>query len=151
MGLTIVAVSVPSIAENRPNEVEFERLVDADARCLYRLALAIVDDPTEAEDAGQETMVITWRRLPRRVDRGAPVCRSPVVSIVVVTMPLGAAPELDDGACAGCRRYSMVPAISRAPGFTDARLYEARLTRSFRRARQGYRTTNTQSAAAMGN
>lgn len=62
MGLSIVAMSVPSSAENRPNEVEFERLVDAEARRLYRLALAIVDGPTEAEDAVQETMVIAWRR-----------------------------------------------------------------------------------------
>jgi RNA polymerase sigma factor (sigma-70 family) len=62
MSLSIVAMSVQSGAENRPNEVDFERLVDAEARRLYRLALAIVDDPTEAEDAVQETMVIAWRR-----------------------------------------------------------------------------------------
>ncbi len=62
MCLSIVAMSVPSGVENRPNEVDFERLVDAEARRLYRLALAIVDDPSEAEDAVQETMIIAWRR-----------------------------------------------------------------------------------------
>lgn len=62
MSLSIVAMSVQSGAENRSNEIDFERLIDAEARRLYRLALAIVDDPTEAEDAVQETMVIAWRR-----------------------------------------------------------------------------------------
>lgn len=62
MSLSIVAMSVQSGAENRSNEIDFERLVDAEARRLYRLALAIVDDPAEAEDAVQETMVIAWRR-----------------------------------------------------------------------------------------
>jgi RNA polymerase sigma-70 factor, ECF subfamily len=62
VSLSIVAMSVQSGAENRLNEVNFERLVDAEARRLYRLALAIVDDPAEAEDAVQDTMVIAWRR-----------------------------------------------------------------------------------------
>ena len=50
MSLSIVAMSVQSGAENRPNEIEFERLVDAEARRLYRLAIAIVG---ESENAGQ--------------------------------------------------------------------------------------------------
>ena len=62
MSISIVAMRVQSGAEDRPNEVDFERLVDAEAGRLYRLALAIVDDPTEAEDAVHETMVIAWRR-----------------------------------------------------------------------------------------
>jgi RNA polymerase sigma factor (sigma-70 family) len=68
MSLSIVAMSVQSGAENRPSELEFERLVDTEAGRLYRLAIAIVDDPTEAEDAVQETMVIAWRRWPSLQD-----------------------------------------------------------------------------------
>ena len=62
MALTIVAMSDLAGATRRQHEADFERLVQAEARRLYRLALAIVDEPHEAEDAVQDTMVIAWRR-----------------------------------------------------------------------------------------
>ncbi len=43
-------------------QAAFERLVAREAEHLYRVALAIVDDPGEAEDAVQETMLTAWRR-----------------------------------------------------------------------------------------
>jgi RNA polymerase sigma factor (sigma-70 family) len=62
MALTIVAMSDLAGPSRRPSEAGFEVLVQAEAQRLYRLALAIVDEPHEAEDAVQDTMVIAWRR-----------------------------------------------------------------------------------------
>ncbi len=41
---------------------ELERLVDAQQRRLYHIALSILRDPGEAEDAVQESFLIAWRR-----------------------------------------------------------------------------------------
>jgi RNA polymerase sigma-70 factor (ECF subfamily) len=52
-------VSPASDAEDR--SAAFERSVLPLAERLFRIALAIVDDPGEAEDAVQETMLSAWR------------------------------------------------------------------------------------------
>jgi RNA polymerase sigma-70 factor (ECF subfamily) len=41
---------------------EFERAVRANTRTLFGLALSILNDQQEAEDAVQDTMEIAWRR-----------------------------------------------------------------------------------------
>lgn len=43
-------------------QAAFEQMVRREAERLYRVALAIVDGPAEAEDTVQETMVTAWRR-----------------------------------------------------------------------------------------
>lgn len=40
----------------------FEDAVRANTRSLYGLALSVLSDPQEAEDAVQDTMAIAWRR-----------------------------------------------------------------------------------------
>jgi DNA-directed RNA polymerase specialized sigma24 family protein len=42
-------------------ELDFEAVVAADTRRLYWLALSILDDAGEAEDAAQETLFKAWR------------------------------------------------------------------------------------------
>jgi RNA polymerase sigma-70 factor (ECF subfamily) len=66
VGLTISTVST-SLPERR-SEAGFEATVLPEAERLYRLALAIVDDPAEAEDVVQETMLSAWRRWPALKD-----------------------------------------------------------------------------------
>lgn len=58
MGFNMPAVTRSDFGER---EDAFERLVAAEAGRLYRLALAVVDDPGEAEDAVQETLLTAWR------------------------------------------------------------------------------------------
>jgi len=54
------AVTVPTSSEER--EAAFERAIIPETNRLFRLALAIVDDAGEAEDAVQETILTAWRR-----------------------------------------------------------------------------------------
>lgn len=49
-------------AEQSQEHVALERLVVAEQRRLFHIALAIVRDPGEAEDAVQETFVAAWRK-----------------------------------------------------------------------------------------
>jgi RNA polymerase sigma-70 factor (ECF subfamily) len=49
-------------AAERGQEAAFEALVAPEAHRLFRLALAIVNDVAEAEDAVQETFLTAWRR-----------------------------------------------------------------------------------------
>ena len=53
-------------------EDAFERLVISETAHLYRIALAIVDDPGEAEDVVQETIIIAWRRWSSLADLANP-------------------------------------------------------------------------------
>lgn len=62
VAFTIVAMSDLAGAAQRQSEAAFERLVHAETGRLYQLALAIVDEPHEAEDAVQDTLVTAWRR-----------------------------------------------------------------------------------------
>jgi RNA polymerase sigma factor (sigma-70 family) len=56
----IAAASVVGSGETLP-ERTFEAVAVADARRLYSLALSILRDEGEAEDAVQETLLKTWR------------------------------------------------------------------------------------------
>ena len=56
----IAAASVVPAGETMP-ERTFEAVAVADARRLYSLALSILRDEGEAEDAVQETLLKTWR------------------------------------------------------------------------------------------
>jgi RNA polymerase sigma-70 factor, ECF subfamily len=62
VGVTMVVVTHPTDPPER--EIAFERAVIPETARLYRIALAIVDDPGEAEDVVQETIIIAWRRWP---------------------------------------------------------------------------------------
>ena len=60
MGLTISPVTVQG-----SEEAAFESaVVTPHAERLLRLALAVVDDPGEAQDAVQETLLVAWRHWP---------------------------------------------------------------------------------------
>jgi len=60
VGLTITPVTVQA-----SEEAAFESaVVAAHAERLLRLALAVVDDPGEAQDAVQETLLVAWRHWP---------------------------------------------------------------------------------------
>jgi RNA polymerase sigma-70 factor (ECF subfamily) len=56
-------VTEPAGREER-DQIAFERSVAPEVRRLYRIALAILDDGGEAEDAVQETLLSAWRRWP---------------------------------------------------------------------------------------
>lgn len=45
------------------SDAELRRVVDEHARAAYRVALAVVRDPSLAEDVVQETIVKVWRHL----------------------------------------------------------------------------------------
>ncbi len=55
-------MSVPARPTERGRYTEFDALARGEAGRLYRVALAILGDPGEAEDVLQETMVAGWRR-----------------------------------------------------------------------------------------
>ncbi len=60
MGLTLSPVTAQGA-----EEAAFEAAVAAPhAERLLRLALAVVDDPGEAQDAVQETLLVAWRHWP---------------------------------------------------------------------------------------
>ena len=59
----IGSASRMTTSESLP-ELAFEALVATDARRLYTLALSILRDEGEAEDAVQETLFKAWRSWP---------------------------------------------------------------------------------------
>lgn len=63
VGLTMRDATTPANpGREARTQTAFEEFILPEAARLHRLALAIVDDPGEAEDAVQETMLIGWRR-----------------------------------------------------------------------------------------
>jgi RNA polymerase sigma factor (sigma-70 family) len=55
-------MAAPASSEDWRRQTAFQEVVAPEADRLFRLAVAIVDDPGEAEDAVQETFLIAWRR-----------------------------------------------------------------------------------------
>ena len=62
MGSGVHSMTAPVGSEECRRQAAFEHAVSPESGRLYRLALAIVDDAGEAEDAVQDTMLIAWRR-----------------------------------------------------------------------------------------
>jgi RNA polymerase sigma-70 factor (ECF subfamily) len=62
MDTSIYAMSSHAASTDHRDEAGFEALAAVEASRLFRLAIAIVDDRAEAEDAVQETMLIARRR-----------------------------------------------------------------------------------------
>jgi RNA polymerase sigma-70 factor (ECF subfamily) len=64
---------VQRTASSRPAERErqFDALIGPLAEPAYRLALVILRDPAEAEDAVQEAALRAWRKLEQLKDEGA--------------------------------------------------------------------------------
>ena len=50
------------VSDQWERRVALERLIGAQQRRLFHIALAIVRDPGEAEDAVQESFLLAWRR-----------------------------------------------------------------------------------------
>jgi RNA polymerase sigma factor (sigma-70 family) len=61
VGNSVIASAGLVTADGGAPERAFEALVTADVRRLYSLALSILDDAGEAEDAVQETLLKAWR------------------------------------------------------------------------------------------
>jgi RNA polymerase sigma-70 factor (ECF subfamily) len=60
--LSLVGLPIPSVTVRASEEAAFDSAVVAPhAERLLRLALAVVDDPGEAQDAVQETLLVAWR------------------------------------------------------------------------------------------
>ncbi len=57
----IAAMAPPSSFAGPSARDEFDAAVRSDSRRLYAVALSILRDPSEAEDAVQETMMRAWR------------------------------------------------------------------------------------------
>lgn len=62
MGSGVHSMTAPVGSDECRRQAAFELAVSPEIGRLYRLALAIVDDAGEAEDAVQDTMLIAWRR-----------------------------------------------------------------------------------------
>ena len=61
VGMGVIATANVGPADEASPEWTFEAVAVADARRLYSLALSILRDEGEAEDAVQETLLKTWR------------------------------------------------------------------------------------------
>src|SRR6202790_3810812 len=61
VGMGVIATANVGSADEASPEWTFEAVAVADARRLYSLALSILRDEGEAEDAVQETLLKTWR------------------------------------------------------------------------------------------
>jgi RNA polymerase sigma factor (sigma-70 family) len=57
----VIASAGMATSDDDATERAFETVVTADVRRLYSLALSILDDAGEAEDAVQETLLKAWR------------------------------------------------------------------------------------------
>jgi RNA polymerase sigma-70 factor (ECF subfamily) len=63
--LSSVGLNISPVTAQGSEEAAFEGAVVAPhAERLLRLALAVVDDPGEAQDAVQETLLVAWRHWP---------------------------------------------------------------------------------------
>jgi RNA polymerase sigma factor (sigma-70 family) len=61
VGKSVIASAGLTASDDGAAERAFEALVTADVKRLYSLARSILDDPGEAEDAVQETLLKAWR------------------------------------------------------------------------------------------
>jgi len=62
MGSNIGSMTARLNSRDQREQISFEQAVGPETARLYRLAIAIVNDSFEAEDAVQETMLIAWRK-----------------------------------------------------------------------------------------